>query len=231
MSASPAPEAERRPWMLDDHLYPVATGIHDDGSPRIERLRRRDFPRRVLASKYNSHFKWGSSDRWRCFLSGVQCHWAPAELYVGPAVRSIPWALSIDHLVPLHLCSLRGEVDRRAVRSLANQAIVGQHLNRKSGHIPLALKLLHRQVLAATAYDRDDASHATLSLVRGRIIATEDALKLHGHYPWQPWTYAEPGPRAAADAFMAEMAAFERRFLAIDRWDRPAFVEAFAWRW
>lgn len=217
--------------MLDGHRYPVVTGIHGDGTPRIERLLRRDFPPEVLASKYATHFKWGLSDRWRCFLSGVQLHWAPARMYVGPTIRLIPWALSVDHLVPIHLHRLRGDVDERGLCSLTNQAMVGQYLNNKSGHIPLALKLLLRQELAATPYDREAADAATLRLVRTRIIDAEDALRLHGRYPWQPWTYDEPGPRAAADAFMDEMAAFEREFLTLRRFERAAFVDAFAWRW
>jgi len=231
----PATDAptERRPWMLDARRYPVMTGRNADGVPVVVPLLRREFPARVVRSKHITQMKWGLSDGWRCFVSGVQCHWAPPDAYEGPGVADVPWALSLEHLVPLHLCRVRGWSGDllRAASSLSNQAVLGRRLNQKVGHNPLPLKFLARQTLASHGHDRDAPDGATFRDVMGRLIAMEDGLRLHGLYPWQPWTYGVSAHRRAADAFMSGMEAYEREFLAVPRHERAAFIEGFHWRW
>lgn len=213
--------------MRDEATYPVALGMEPDGKPVISMLRRNQFPPWLHSNKYNKWFlnRPHMSTGWRCMVTGVQCHAAPKSFYDGNH-RNMPWALTIDHLVPTMLRDGDEMADR-----LLNQAVVGWYVNFKMGHIPLAVKLLHRNTFRAMRFGERPPTRDTCVEARSVIIANEDSLRLGGLYPWQPWTYPEGSHRVEALAFMGRMGEFHARFLSVSPNDRAAFLDAFEWIW
>lgn len=221
-------------WDLDEHLYPILDGL--DEHPVFVWAKRRDFPAEVRFSKFNKMLTWrfGFTAKWRCFISGVQCHYAPLDT-TRDHQRRLPWQLSMDHLVPMGIGEGRARrIHDRRMHTMANHAIVGRRLNsRQLGHMPLPLKILHRQRLARLSYDREDVSGETnYPIIRQAIIDGDDALRMHGRYPWQPWTYEVSEHRRAATAFMDAMTACEDEFLSLPRnHERLEWIEGLRWSW
>ena len=247
---------ERRPWMLDQYPYPVVVG-RDEGGLVIKRILRREFQQHGLrGSKFSVLIsKSDMFHHWRCFISGVQCYALTEKMRERlnlPSSVDRPWALSLDHLVPVPRGEKKRarrvvpggdkvvagsrpqpEFDDRANR-IINHCLMGTMLNYSLGHIPMPLKLLHRSVLAqVVSYDREDYSLATFRQVKEITIETENQFLLAGKYPWQPWTYSEGcRERLAALDLFAQMRQVERDYLACEN-PRTAmrFIEDFVWRW
>lgn len=158
----------------------------------------------------------------RCWLSGVQMYFVAFGVLHDPMLAN--WAASREHLV----CERNGGFGQRD----SNIAIVGSFLNKKIGHSPLPLKLLHRRELASREFSRDDPSWETCLAIVRHIIEVENQHRLESGYPWQPWSL-EPGTRdhKIATAFQAEMRAAEQEFLALDDTGRRQWLEEFRWRW
>jgi hypothetical protein len=212
------------PWVKDETLYPV--GYLVDDQLVLKYYRRREFPASVYSSKYNTVFLNQQYTGWRCFVSGAQCYYIRDTN--GISIRKIPFVASVDHLVPLRDYHIN---ENCLAHRLRNQTICGGFLNKNIGHIPLALKILHRQVLQTLDYDRENPTLETFWTIKTKIIETEEQLFHLGKFPWQAWTYSE-ADRPSTDAFNADMARVDAEFLAIeDHTARREYIDGFRWRW
>lgn len=224
---------ERRPWMLDHSRYPVADReIQPDGNLLIHHLKRSEFPQWAIGSKFNRwYLNHGVNTGWRCTITGVQCHLVYRDLLEGMPIRLAPWAVSQDHLVATHLRYFHDAEDHPAIDSMLNLTTVGSMINRNIGHIPLAIKLLHRKTFHDVGFGDMPPTLDTYLEARKMLIKNEDALMFEGKYPWQPWTYTDVDQRKVADAFMAQMIDFHREFFQIPLQERHAWFDTFEWRW
>jgi hypothetical protein len=224
---------ERRPWMLDDLRYPVADReLQEDGSLLVRHLKRSEFPEWAVGSKFNRWFLHrGFNTGWRCMITGVQCHLVNRNLLEGTPLKQVPWAVSQDHLVANHLRYWHDPQEHRSIDSMQNLTTVGWMINRNIGHVPLAIKLLHRKMFRDSGFGENSPTLDTFWAAKKQIIKTEDVLMFEGKYPWQPWTYSDTGQRKFADAFMAQMIDFHREFFEVPYRERQAWFNAFEWRW
>lgn len=210
-----------------DRQLLVLTGGNQD-EPQLEwmhyddialRNRNRDW----ISRKMSKRFGLNADLPQRCWYSGVQLYLVPYEL-LNELYPKVPWNCSREHLV----CERNGGLGHGD----SNIVIAGWALNDKLGHLPLPVKLLHRQVLATKELDRDNPVWATMGPIRQLIIETEEQYRLGAHYLWQPWAF-EPGTRhhQMAQAFHETMLAEEQDFLRQDDEGRRQWLEDFTWRW
>jgi hypothetical protein len=200
----------------------------DQDAPQLElmhyddladRNRNRDWISRKMSKRYGLD----ADLEQRCWYSGVQLYLVPWKLY-DKLFPKLPWVCSREHLV----CERNGGLGN----GISNIVVAGYAINVNLGHLPLPVKLLHRQVFATMDLDRDNPVWDTMTPLHYKIIETENQYALGGHYPWQPWAF-EPGTRdhRIAQAFHEEMMAVEADFLAQDIADRAQWLDDFTWRW
>jgi hypothetical protein len=213
--------------MLDQHLYPVVTSIVD-GELIIKKMMRQDFRPNRVSGKWVMLLKFPKYHQLKCFISGVQCYIVDKKMYHGTPLKTIPWAASHDHLCPV-MRGINPVKIQDGGTSHTNLCVVGAALNSNMGHIPLALKLLHRQTLANNQYDREDFSFDNFLYIRKTIIDTEDRLRIGGLYPWQPWTYPENKHKKLADDFCKKLYTIEDEYLRLGTNDAMDFINNFKW--
>ncbi len=211
------------PWKDDETLYPVGRFV--DGELIIQRYKRREFPSWVYTSKFNRYHLNANYTGWRCFVTDAQCYYMKRTN--GISLLKIPFVASLDHLVPMREYRTP---ETSLTHRLRNQTVVAGLVNKNIGHIPLALKILHRQVLSTIDYNRENPTIETFWTIKHKIIETENQFLHWGRYPWQPWCWDKH--RKIADDFMQEMKTFDENFLAIsDPKIRSEFIKNFCWRW
>ena len=215
----------RAPWLKDTQAYALLEP-HAAGAGLVRR-RRTEFPGWAIGNRFNCLMNrmMGYTTGMRCFLTGVECCIAH-EYLLEVSNGNIPWAATLDHLVPVRHIAHHGE---RAVQHFANLAIMTGFANQILDHKPLALKLLLRHRIRTAGLHLHFLSDAAESTVLRIVIETEEPFRRNGRLPWQPHTFepGEPG-RPAAEDFFKRLLAVEREFLALPRWqDRAAWLDAF----
>lgn len=214
------------PWFNDDNLYPVCDRIIDD-IPEIKYYIRRNFPSFARCSKFNTWFLNRNFTKWRCFITDVQCFLSIN--YNGFPSNVLPWVLTVEHLVPLKYREFNS--NPLITHGFKNQDVCGKAINKQIGHIPLALKLLHKKTLKNIDYEREHPTYNTYLEITDYIIKTELQFKYLGRYPWHPWLY-EGNESIIPNAFIKEMIKFDNEFLTIPNLrERNAFIDDFTWRW
>jgi hypothetical protein len=107
-----------------------------------------------------------------------------------------PWALTREHVA-----ARRGN-DAAAVNTIGNLVPCGLMMNRMASHMPLAVKLYEKDMLASFCFDREAMTLETALAVRDEIIRrVERPFWFEGNYPWFPHAYSgAPGEAARKHA-------------------------------
>jgi hypothetical protein len=203
---------ERRPWMLDQHDYPVVTSM-DGAHPVITKFKRNEFYKNKIHSKFIRLLRHPQYAQWRCFITGGQCYLAQNYRRSGCQLQ---WSLSQEHLSASKLMEREITNDTNTVRNIVP---VAAFINQTFGHMPLAIKILIRRHLETMAYDRDDYSTENCFKIRKMIYDFKDELKIGNYFPWQPWAYSGGPEKEMAREFYNRAVLIDAEFLELKTYE------------
>jgi hypothetical protein len=201
------------PFELDENLYPIGFLYKEEEKIEIKMLRRNQFPSFVVGNCMNYLLNKGYINNFDCFYTGTH-GWVGEINYHTLKDEKKRFFLTKEHLVSKRIANILGLLDK--VGKAGNIVGATSYFNYKIGHMPLVLKLWHKEKLRNIEYSREELTKKNSHIILDNIIDLQNQFLYKGSYPWQPSTYTDKEEQKISQAIFDEMIQVDKEFLLID---------------